>query len=401
MYEVDKILSKRYVRKKVEYLVAWKGFPESEQSWEGLKELCYCKSSITAFEQSYFPPPCAKVGGEVCKCGDTGCDGPPVPKYHPSTSSSDAKAPNSVVSSCPDSGMMASEAKQSKLKPSEAKQSNDLCTTHSVPRDVASVGVASVGVESVGVASVVGVSVASVVSCFVPPPLPLPCVFALGNESHIEAKVVESQVAPAEHKLDTPAAKVPDTSKKKPRPKPKHTVHVPGEKKCQPPVESALGKKLVASLPVPIAPSVAKPVPETKAPTEAKSSVSESNQVHRSLSVSLMDICKLDTPLVKRIPNSQRSAFATAWGRLLDEAVHNGQLSSWTDFFMYPKCILWTPIRGGSRLSKKRSMADLVKARIAKWKSDPDSLWKDVVARSKKLAVSAETPRTTLAWKLL
>ena len=106
-----------------------------------------------------------------------------------------------------------------------------------------------------------------------------------------------------------------------------------------------------------------------------------------------MDICKLDTPLVKRIPNSQRSAFATAWGRLLDEAVHNGQLSSWTDFFMYPKCILWTPIRGGSRLSKKRSMADLVKARIAKWKSDPDSLWKDVVARSKKLAVSAETPR--------
>ena len=38
-------------------------------------------------------------------------------------------------------------------------------------------------------------------------------------------------------------------------------------------------------------------------------------------------------------------------------------------------------------------MADLVKARIAKWKSDPDSLWKDVVARSKKLAVSAETPR--------
>ena len=60
---------------------------------------------------------------------------------------------------------------------------------------------------------------------------------------------------------------------------------------------------------------------------------------------------------------------------------------------MYPKCILWTPVRGGSRLSKKRSVADLVKARIAKWKSDPDSLWKDVVERSKKLTVAAEAPR--------
>ena len=38
-------------------------------------------------------------------------------------------------------------------------------------------------------------------------------------------------------------------------------------------------------------------------------------------------------------------------------------------------------------------MADLVKTRIAKWKSDPDSLWKDVVERSKKLAVAVEAPR--------
>ena len=125
---------------------------------------------------------------------------------------------------------------------------------------------------------------------------------------------------------------------------------------------------------------------ETKVLTEAKAPTDET-QVPRSSSVSLMDICKLDTPLVKRIPSSQRSAFATDWGRLLDQAVHSGQLSSWTDFFMYPMCILWTPVRGGSRLSKKRSMADLVKFRIAKWKSDPDSLRKDAVDRSKKLVV--------------
>jgi len=144
-------------------------------------------------------------------------------------------------------------------------------------------------------------------------------------------------------------------------------------------VESALGKKLASR--------------EVKAPTEVKSSVTEQKQVQRSCAVSLMDICRLDTPLLKRIPNSQRSAFATAWGRLLDEATHSGQLSAWSDFFMYPKCILWTPVRGGSRLSKKRSMADLVKARIAKWKSDPDSLWKDVVERSKKLTVAAAPTR--------
>jgi hypothetical protein len=107
-----------------------------------------------------------------------------------------------------------------------------------------------------------------------------------------------------------------------------------------------------------------------------------------------MDICKLDTPLVKRIPNSQRSSFATTWGKLLDDAVHSGQMGPWTDFFMFPKCILWTPVRGGSRLSKKRSMADLVKSRITKWKTDPEALWKDVVARSAKThLVSPEPPR--------
>ena len=37
-------------------------------------------------------------------------------------------------------------------------------------------------------------------------------------------------------------------------------------------------------------------------------------------------------------------------------------------------------------------MADLVKARIAKWKSDPESLWKDVVERSNK-SVAPEVPR--------
>ena len=92
-----------------------------------------------------------------------------------------------------------------------------------------------------------------------------------------------------------------------------------------------------------------------------------------------MDICRLDTPLVKRVPNSQRAAFAREWGSLLDQAVHSGQIGNWTDFFIFPKCILWTPVRGGKRLSKKNNMAALVKSRLIRWKSDPDSLWKDAV----------------------
>ena len=48
-----------------------------------------------------------------------------------------------------------------------------------------------------------------------------------------------------------------------------------------------------------------------------------------------------------------------------------------------PKCILWSPARGGRRLSKKASMADVVKARLQKWEvGDMEQLWKDALARS-------------------
>src|SRR5438067_1265218 len=107
-----------------------------------------------------------------------------------------------------------------------------------------------------------------------------------------------------------------------------------------------------------------------------------------------MDICTLDTPLVKRVPNSLRSAFATVWGRLLNQAVTNKQVHSWAEFFMFPKCILWTPTRGGRRLAKKTSMVDLVRARISKWTTDRASLWKDVVERSQKTVLTQSKPKT-------
>ena len=93
----------------------------------------------------------------------------------------------------------------------------------------------------------------------------------------------------------------------------------------------------------------------------------------------------MDTPLIKRVPNSQRSNFATAWGRLLDAAVSSKQEAAWSEFFLFPKCILWAPSRGGKRIAKKGNMADLVRARISKWTAgEKDGLWKDAVERSKR-----------------
>ena len=98
-----------------------------------------------------------------------------------------------------------------------------------------------------------------------------------------------------------------------------------------------------------------------------------------------MDICRVDTPMLKRVPNAQRSNFATQWGRLLQAAVDSKQEGAWSEFFVFPKCILWSPARGGSRLSKKASVADLVKVRMVQWLTgEREQLWKDAVKRSRK-----------------
>ena len=93
---------------------------------------------------------------------------------------------------------------------------------------------------------------------------------------------------------------------------------------------------------------------------------------------------------MKRVPNCQRSAFATVWGKLLEDAVFTKQVSSWAAFFMFPKCILWSPTRGGKRLAKKQNMAALVKLRLCKWNTDRKGLWSDVLERSKKPLISHE-----------
>ena len=51
LYEVEYILKKRTVKGKKEYLIKWKGYPESESTWEPLSHLKYINYMIKEFEQ--------------------------------------------------------------------------------------------------------------------------------------------------------------------------------------------------------------------------------------------------------------------------------------------------------------------------------------------------------------
>ncbi|XP_045458397.1 chromobox protein homolog 1-like [Melitaea cinxia] len=50
-YEVEKVLNKRTVKGKVQYLLKWKGCKEEESTWER-KENLHCEELIKAFENS-------------------------------------------------------------------------------------------------------------------------------------------------------------------------------------------------------------------------------------------------------------------------------------------------------------------------------------------------------------
>jgi hypothetical protein len=104
-----------------------------------------------------------------------------------------------------------------------------------------------------------------------------------------------------------------------------------------------------------------------------------------------MDHRKLETPVNNRVPNAQRSNFAGFWGRLLDQAVSSKQEAAWAEFFLFPKCILWSSVRGGKRFAKKANMAELIRLRLARWDAgEKEALWLDAVARSRKPLVAEE-----------
>ena len=125
-----------------------------------------------------------------------------------------------------------------------------------------------------------------------------------------------------------------------------------------PPAGSALGKHL--SLTAPARQVVVQAAVPRGGVQRARGSSGQEVKCGRAFFVPLMEICQTDVPMLKRVPGSLKSSFATAWGRLLQDAVDSRQEAAWSEFFVFPKVILWTPRRGGKRLSKKATVVELV-----------------------------------------
>ncbi len=50
-YEIEKILEKRIVKNKIEYLIKWKDYPESDNTWEPIENMDNAKRMISEFEK--------------------------------------------------------------------------------------------------------------------------------------------------------------------------------------------------------------------------------------------------------------------------------------------------------------------------------------------------------------
>ena len=96
----------------------------------------------------------------------------------------------------------------------------------------------------------------------------------------------------------------------------------------------------------------------------------------------LLAICFTNAPLLKVIPKREAAWFARMWSGLLHDAMEKRDVGSWVDFFRFPKCILLAPVRGGRRVSRSQSIADLVHARLRSWPEEKETLcrlfWFDV-----------------------
>ena len=95
----------------------------------------------------------------------------------------------------------------------------------------------------------------------------------------------------------------------------------------------------------------------------------------------LLSICFTNAPLLKVIPKREAGWFARTWSGLLLDALDKRDVGSWFDFFRFPKCILLAPVRGGRRVSRSQSIADLVHARLKSWPAEKDTLWESVLVR--------------------
>jgi len=60
-YEVEEILDSKFIRKRLFYLVKWKGYPISENSWEPVSHLTHSKDLIAKFRSQYPNKPSAPL----------------------------------------------------------------------------------------------------------------------------------------------------------------------------------------------------------------------------------------------------------------------------------------------------------------------------------------------------
>lgn len=52
-WEVEAIIGHRRYRGKPQYLVKWKGYPTSENSWEPMAHLTNAKEEVTAYKKAH------------------------------------------------------------------------------------------------------------------------------------------------------------------------------------------------------------------------------------------------------------------------------------------------------------------------------------------------------------
>ena len=52
-YEVEKIIDRRIVKGKKEYLIKWKGYPESQSTWEPISHLTNIKDMVKEFDDNF------------------------------------------------------------------------------------------------------------------------------------------------------------------------------------------------------------------------------------------------------------------------------------------------------------------------------------------------------------
>ena len=101
--------------------------------------------------------------------------------------------------------------------------------------------------------------------------------------------------------------------------------HVPGSQALVPPAGSVLSAQMPSGS-VERKQVERKQVAQKSGGPRPRGALGHEVKCARSCFVPLMDICTVDTPLLKRIPNAQRSNFATAWGRLLQQQLGRSSL---------------------------------------------------------------------------